>query len=232
MPDPIETLLVVAAENEATAVAGLFETTNPRDALSGPITRLSRSVWVLQTGIGKANAASAVARVLATHDVKRAINLGIAGALPGSGLELGQAVIASRSVFADEGVDTPNGFLDCRAMGFPIHEDDDGAGLSPDSELLQRLLSLDLNEFVVATVSTCSGRDDLATRIRRRTGAGAEAMEGAAVMLACKHAGVPAAEIRVISNTTGDRESQQWDIGPSLKRLGELAQQISDIRFD
>lgn len=231
MPDCIETLLVVAAENEVTAVGALFDAGDVQDASDGSLYRISSSVWVLQTGIGKANAAARVARVLARNTVKRVVNLGIAGALPGSGLELGQTILASKSVFADEGVETTNGFLDCRAMGFPLYKGDDSTGLLPSQHLRERLHGLVSVEVVIATVSTCSGRDDLATRIRRRTGAGAECMEGAAVMLACRHANVPAAEIRVISNTTGDRESQEWAIRPAMTRLGEIAKQISDIDF-
>jgi len=232
MPDSIEILLVLAADSEVTAACRMFDARVPADAKGGAEFRVSPSVWVLQTGIGKANAAARVAHTLARTKVQRVINLGVAGSLPGSGLDLGQAVLASRSIFADEGVDTPNGFLDCKAMGFPIYQDDDGTGISPDQELLASLQVLGLSEVVVATVSTCSGRDELATRIRRRTGASAEAMEGAAVMLACKHAGVPAAEIRIISNTTGDRESQTWDIGLAMTRLGAIAHQLSDINFD
>ena len=229
MPDTIETLLVIAADSEVTAACRLFDAKVSADAQSGAEFRVSPSVWVLQTGIGKANAAARVARVLATTQVARVINLGVAGSLPSSGLHIGQAIIASRSVFADEGLDTPNGFIDGKAMGFPIYQEDDGAGLPPDQELADRLGYLDLSEAVVATVSTCSGRDELATQIRRRTGAAAEAMEGAAAMLACRYAQVPAAEIRVISNTTGDRDAQIWDIGLALTRLGELSRRLSDI---
>ena len=232
MPDSIEMLLVLAADSEVTAACRLFDAKAPADAQSGAAFRVSSSVWVLQTGIGKANAAARVAQTLATTKVQRVINIGVAGSLPGSGLDLGQAILASRSVFADEGIDTPGGFLDCKAMGFPIYQDDDGAGISPDQELLAKLQSLGLSEVVVATVSTCSGRDALAMRVRRRTGAAAEGMEGAAAMLACHHAGVPAAEIRIISNTTGDRESQTWDIGLAMTRLGELSFQLSDIDFN
>jgi futalosine hydrolase len=232
MPDSIETLLVVAAESEATAACSLFELTLPKDAQPGTLFRISSSVWVLLTGIGKANASAMVARTLAMSPPKRVINIGIAGALPEGGLEIGDVITASRSIFADEGVDTPNGFLDCRAIGFPIYRNDDGAGLPPDQELRAKLKRLNLTEVGVATVSTCSGRDALATRIRRRTGAAAEAMEGAAVLLACQHACVPAAELRVISNTTGDRDAQVWDIGLALDTLAKVALQISDIDFD
>lgn len=232
MDDPIETLLVLAAENEVTAVRQAFDCATEGQAHTGPAIRLSDTLWTLQSGIGKANAAARTAWVLATNRPRRVISLGIAGALPEGGLAIGDAVLASRSVFADEGVETADGFLDCRAMGFPIYEGDDGTGTPPDQVLREALLPLVDGERVIATVSTCSGRDELAHRIRRRTGAAAECMEGASVMLACLHAGVPGAEIRVISNTTGDRKAQVWDIGRAMERLGAVALALSELDFD
>ncbi|RNC82526.1 MAG: futalosine hydrolase [Phycisphaera sp.] len=232
MGDSIETLLVLAAANEVTAVSHAFDDRLAMDVPEGTPIRLSELLWTIQSGIGKSNAAAKTAAVLATNPPKRVISLGIAGALPGGGLQIGDAVLASRSVFADEGVDTPAGFIDCRSMGFPIYAGDDGEGLPPDQAVRDRLLPVLDGERVVATVSVCSGRDDLAERIRRRTGASAESMEGAAVLLACMHAGVPAAEVRVISNTAGDREHQIWDIGRAMARLGEVARSFSDIDFD
>ena len=231
MGESIETLLVLAAANEVTAVHRAFEFGSSADAPEGVPQRLTDLIWIMQSGIGKANAAARTAAILATNPPERVICLGIAGALPGSGLEIGDAVLASKSVFADEGVDTPDGFLDCRSLGFPLYQGDDGEGLPPDLAIRDRVLPLLDGERVVATVSTCSGRDELAERVRRRTGASAECMEGASVLLACLHAGVPAAEVRVVSNTTGDRESQAWDIGRSLARLGEVARAFSDIEF-
>ena len=47
-----------------------------------------------------------------------------------------------------------------------------------------------------------------------------EAMEGAAVVHAAARQGAGAIELRVISNTTGDREKQQWGLEEALKALG------------
>lgn len=232
MGDSIETLLVLAAANEVTAVTHAFDDRLDADVPVGIPVRLSELLWIMRSGIGKSNAAARTAAVLATNPPNRVINLGIAGVLPGGGLQIGDAVLASRSVFADEGVDAPDGFIDCRSMGFPMFPGDESEGLSPNQEVRDRLLPVLDGERVVATVSTCSGRNDLAERIRRRTGASAESMEGAAVLLACLHAGVPGAEVRVISNTTGDREHQVWDIGRAMTRLGEIARSFSDIDFN
>ena len=54
-----------------------------------------------------------------------------------------------------------------------------------------------------ATGAQCSGTEAAAREIVRRTGAVAEAMEGAAVVHAARRLGTAGIELRVISNTTG-----------------------------
>ena len=58
-----------------------------------------------------------------------------------------------------------------------------------------------------------------------RTGAIAEAMEGGAVGVSAARVGggVWFSELRVISNTTGDRAGQRWDLSRALARLSETA---------
>ncbi len=48
-------------------------------------------------------------------------------------------------------------------------------------------------------------------------------MEGAAVVHAAHRLNLPAIEIRVISNTTGNRDTQQWDITRALQCLREAS---------
>ena len=227
MPTTIQTLLVLASDPETRAVCSACGCRPPPSCWQPVPVR--GGVQIIQTGVGKANAAGAVAWCLGSFAVDRVVNLGLAGSLPGGGLELGEAVLASRSVFADEGVDTPEGFLSVDGMGFPLYEGDDGRGLEPACALAAALRGLVDGERGVATVSTCSGKDELAERVRRRTGSAAEAMEGAAVLLVCRRLGVPAAEIRVVSNTTGDRPNQKWAIGPALDRLGAVARSIVEL---
>jgi futalosine hydrolase len=78
----------------------------------------------------------------------------------------------------------------------------------------------------IATVSTCSGTDELARAVAARTRACVEAMEGAAIAHALARLPgprIPFCEIRVVSNTTGDRSKQQWDIRGSLVKLSDVA---------
>lgn len=219
-------LIVVAAPAEArAALRGLgipaeesIQEWNRLDA--GPLADL------VLTGVGKANAAGAVARVLEPGRHALVINFGVAGALPmpgGPGSHLafaagiGSVHAASTCVFADEGVETPGAFLDVAAMGFPM------AGLTgpgvPTDPTLTAALGVLGRVAPIATVSTCSGTDALARRTAERTSALVEGMEGAAVALAAHRFQVPMGEVRVVSNTTGDREKQEWALRPALEVL-------------
>ncbi|MBC7834116.1 MAG: futalosine hydrolase [Phycisphaerales bacterium] len=235
------TLLVVAAPAEAAAVlrglraeTGLAERpwelhqvrcADPAHPIRGPID-------LIVTGIGKTNAAGAVGRVLDAARHHRVLSLGVAGALPGSGLALGAVVAATASVYADEGVSTPDGFLECAAIGFPLGPPPiAGSAIMCSPATIALLAAAADVQGPIATVSTCSGTDELAALVRSRTGALAEAMEGAAVgqvvarVNALAQASGAAAppiefgELRVISNTTGDRKGQTWAIKPALARL-------------
>lgn len=223
-------LIAVAAPKEADAILrGLGAPhVRPEPWRAAPI---GRRFELLLTGVGKANACAAVARALETGQTSIVVNIGIGGALPDAGLDLLDVVAATSSVFADEGMAAPEGFQDIASMGFAPFP---GGGMAwpADSEALQAAEHIVDTSGLIATVSTCSATDALASDIRSRTGAVAEAMEGAAAALAVAQvnrltgATVPFLELRVISNTTGDRDAQRWDLRGSLERLAELASEL------
>ncbi len=173
---------------------------------------------VLVTGIGRVNAAAAVTRAIIAADqaVTGVVNIGIAGALPDGGLAIGDLIVGRASVYAEEGLITPSGFQTMDEMGFTLGPVTSNA-ITPPTAWLDALR--DAQQGFIATVATCSGTNDAAVQVAARTGARAEAMEGAAVLHAAALAGLPAVEIRAISNTTGDRGNQQWDVAAALRTL-------------
>ena len=215
-------MLVVAAPAEARAVlSGLGGDPALAERAWEPH-RVGERFSVVVSGIGKANAAGAAAHALPRGaEAGAVLSVGVAGALPGSGLRLGDVVAATASVFADEGIETPQGFRDCAAMGFPLGTFP-GSAVPLDGRLAEALALTADALGPVATVSTCSGTAALAEQVRRRTGAIAEAMEGAAVALVAARVGLPAGELRVISNTTGDRPTQVWDLRRALVVLNTV----------
>lgn len=221
-------MLVVAAPAEARAVlAGIGAPPgDPASDVSGPwvLSDPAPGFQLLLTGVGKANAAAGVARFLNPQAHGAILNVGIGGSLPG-GPALGSLVAATASIYADEGLQAPDGFTDCAALGFPLGPFA-GSSVPGDPGLLQFFGPLTDLAAAVATVSTCSGTDALAGAVASRTGAVAEAMEGAAVGHVASRLGVPFIEVRSISNTTGNRGAQRWEIRSALGAITRLIGQI------
>ena len=227
-------LLAVAAPKEVHAVlAGLaaahFE---PAAWTLHPV---SDRFDLAMTGIGKVNAAAAVARLLDPSRHAAVLSLGIAGTLPAGPAQpadparIGRVIVATACVYADEGLETSSEFLDCAALGFPLGPFA-GSAVPVEPALAAALgtLAAEPGDTLgpIATVSTCSGTDARAATVRARTGASAEAMEGAAIAHAAARLGFPAGEVRVISNTTGNRAAQIWDLPRSLARLRAVAARL------
>jgi len=242
MPGPLSSLLqrrtiliVVAAPGEAAAIrtglrlGGSPAPSNPcATPPNWPLSALTTNIDLLETGVGKVNAAAAVALRADPDRHALILNLGIAGALlPLEALPLGSAVLATSSAYADEGILTPTGFQTIPDMGFPLGPFA-GTQIPAHPALLAGLTPLAHMTGAIATVSTCSGTDSHAASMRDRTSAIAEAMEGAAIAhtLARLHPAIPFAEMRIISNSTGDRARQCWDIPLAFRKLAELTAAI------
>lgn len=219
-------LIAVASPGEAAAVLVGFgikhEAAHEHAQRRWEVQHVGDRFDLLVTDIGKANAAAAVALAYDPRHHGAIINLGIAGVLPGSGMELVKSVIADRSISADDGIATPRGFVPCARMNFPLGPFPE-TGVPPDPKLFERLRPVCDASGAIATVSTCSGTDAHAHGIAGLTGAALEAMEGAAIGQVAARLGVPFAEIRITSNTTGDRDRQVWVMVKALNKLAQTA---------
>ena len=241
-------LLVVAAESEARAVRGAFDVPDPDPVpASYTLERLSDGVDLIVTGVGKAQAAGGVTWAFDPVSHQGVLSIGIGGVLPAgssqSRPEIGEAVLAPASVFGDEGLRAPDGFRSLAELGFPPGSREGGFGVSTDGNAGEgmpchpawrdALGSACDRTGIIATVSACSGTDAGARDSVERTGAGAENMEGAAVAAALSRRPLNGrgrlrfAEIRVISNTTGDRANQVWELPRALDRLGAVASEAA-----
>ncbi len=229
----VEVLAVFGVVCTQRQVPGLWT----RSGVCGPVRVGSMrysGVDLIHTGVSKANAAGAVVAGMDASTDGLVLSIGIAGALPDSrgvfALVPGSTVVGERCVFADEGLVTADGYQDLATMGFAI-DPECGAAFPCDSRVVEAFESAGALRGDIATVSICSGTDALAAEIARRTGAIAETMEGAAVALACKRLGVAFCEVRAISNYTGDRSKQQWDIRGALHSLAGLLGRVI-VRVD
>ncbi|HIJ86492.1 MAG TPA: futalosine hydrolase [Desulfuromonadales bacterium] len=178
-------------------------------------------VIVCAGGIGKINAAAATSVMIERFQPRLVINTGCAGAYPGSGLAIGNLVVADEEVLADEGVVVEDGWKDLRYMDLPSI-DQNGQNcynVLPLSRLAsEKALQLadscgvSLMRGRSATVSTCSGTRDSAAELSLRWNALIENMEGAAVVQVCLRSGIECLEIRGISNLVEERDMRAWDI--------------------
>jgi futalosine hydrolase len=166
-----------------------------------------RQVAIVETGVGPVNAAFAVTRALLAARPAMVIACGVGGAYPASGLTIGDVVCAESETYGDLGAESPAGFLDMQALGFPVID-----GSPP----LYNRLPLDLfpapRRAPFVTCSTCTGTDAQARAIVARTGGAVESMEGAAIVHVARLLRVPVGEIRGISNIAGLRDRDSWRI--------------------
>ncbi|HET6481395.1 MAG TPA: futalosine hydrolase, partial [Actinoplanes sp.] len=149
----------------------------------------------------------------ATGHYRAVISAGIAGGFPGRA-PVGALVLGTRSIAADLGAETPDGFLSVEELGFG------SSVLSADPRLLESLRSAlpDAVAGDVLTLATVTGTAGTAERLATRfPQAVAEAMEGYGVAVAA--AGLPFAEVRAISNPIGPRDRAAWRLKEAFGAL-------------
>lgn len=164
-----------------------------------------QAVRLVETGVGPVNAAFALTRALTDAPASGLIICGVGGAYRASGLQPGDVVCAASETYGDLGADSPDGFLDMQALGFPV--------VAGDPPIFN---TLPLDIFPLArrvgfvTCATCTGTDEKADDIQARTGGAVESMEGAALVHVARMMGVPVGEVRGISNIAGRRDRGSW----------------------
>lgn len=162
---------------------------------------------VVVTGVGAVNAAIALTRFLEREGARAVVSCGIGGAYPGSGLELATAVWAASERYGDLGANSAHGFLDMEALGFPVI-----AGPPPLFNRIPLTLQPAGPGLPFVTVNTCTGDDAAARALAARTGGAVESMEGAAIAHVAALYGIPAGEVRGISNPVGNRDRAAWRV--------------------
>lgn len=172
---------------------------------------------LIHCGIGQINMAIQLTQLLSTYQPDEALLCGCGGSYPASGLKNGDIALATTETFSDLGVSTNSQFIPLANLDLPQERQ-----LAPpvkqtftlDQTLLNRAQKA-LPEAACgpfSTVNSCSGYPELSLELERRSGAICESMEGAAAAQVCEKFNVPLLELRGISNPTGTRDPQQWNI--------------------
>jgi len=146
-------------------------------------------------GIGPVEAAVATARAIALDPPAGVLHVGVAGA---KGITPGRVVIGSEAVYCD------------LVAGIPVMQ-----RLAPDPEFL-RVAEEALPHAVALAIGTTATVDG---PCGSNPGIRVEGMEGFAVLRACELAGVPAVEVRAISNEIGEGDRARWQITRGIDTL-------------
>jgi futalosine hydrolase len=163
------------------------------------------AVAIVRTGVGAVNAAYAATLFLSKSGAREVVVCGVAGAYPSSGLRVGDVVCAESECYGDLGATSPSGFLDMKALGFPVVD-----GPNPlFNELPMQIFPVPRRARFV-TMTSCTGTDHDARAIETRTGGAVESMEGAAIAHIAHLHGVRVGEVRGISNIVTDRDPGAW----------------------
>lgn len=180
-------------------------------------------------GVGKVASAVRCAELLRERDRWRAVLLfGVAGAFPARHrgdappVGVGGLAVVQRDQLADEGVTTPDGFLDLGAMQLG----DVGPFVADPRLAAAAAERLDAPLVTGATVSSCSGTDERSAQLCERSGAHVETMEGAAVAYVCRRFELPLLQVRAISNWTGDRDRGEWNLGRAVDAVQQAVRAL------
>ncbi len=152
--------------------------------------------WMtLCCGVGPVDAAIHTALALERHHPRAVVHVGIAGARRATGLVPPQLVVGTESVYCD--LTVPERFAPHR--------------LAADGRLLE----------AACRALPAAARRAIATSgaVGRTSGCEVEAMEGFAVLRACALAGVPAIEVRAISNEIEQSDRAVWQFDEAFAAI-------------
>jgi len=176
---------------------------------------------MLVTGVGPVEAAAATSRALATSKPDILINAGIGGGFRGRAA-VGDAFAIETDHLAELGLED----------GSPIPPLPGGVRLvektDSDRELIERCASIGARIGSAITVSTITTSDARAQMLADRFEAEVEAMEGFAALRSAAVAGIPALELRGVSNLVGARERSGWDFEAGARAVAMLLDRFLD----
>jgi futalosine hydrolase len=186
----------------------------------------SAAVDVHAVGVGPAAAAAGTAWLLARQPgYSCVVSAGIGGGFADR-IDLGGVALATASVAADLGAESPDGYLPLDELGFgTVRYPCDPALLAALREALPGAVT-----GAVLTVSTVTGSEARAAALAaRHPDAVAEGMEGSGVAAAAALAGTGFAELRAVSNPVGPRDRSAWRIPQALAALTSAASALGRL---
>ncbi|PIH59649.1 futalosine hydrolase [Paenibacillus sp. LK1] len=225
--------VIAAGVGPASAAAGTAAALAFASAAAGANALAQGSAAPSEPDAAQASAASSRPGPLAGTGLTPAYTLvvsaGIGGGFPGRA-DVGSLVVADAMVAADLGSQTPDGFLSVDELGFG------SSRVAADGVLAARLrhelqrAGLAVSGGTAVTVSTATGTAETAAELLHRVpDSSAEGMEGFGVATAAQQFGVPALELRAISNAVGPRDRDAWRIKDALDALQAASSILREV---
>ena len=216
------TLLVFASRQE---FSFFFKNISVVVASSTPAL-IEPSVDAAVAGVGVVDFSANLARFFAQKKYEKAFLLGICGAYPNSGLQLGDVVRVDSEVIADMGAQSREGHF--IPWGTLVSKETRYKGASPRD---LPLCLAKIPETAGGTVNCCTGTQYLGTRRESTFQTQVESMEGAAFFAVCKAFGVSGYQFRAVSNMASDRDESAWKVADALAALKtQVLDQLLDCR--
>ncbi|MCX6382189.1 MAG: hypothetical protein NT023_22385 [Armatimonadetes bacterium] len=183
---------------------------------TSPFAQVGEQAFLL-TGVGIPPTLANLFTLLPSLHPERILDIGIAGAYPNSGLQIGDVVMGTSEVYGDVGFELPEPpyfqtIADSRFAGslyaepFPL-------------ERFEEWITPTLYWGRGVTVNTCTGSERIGLLRESGFQASFETMEGAAVAQVARQFGIPVCEIRAISNIASTRDMRFENIRHALINL-------------
>ncbi|BDE05669.1 Futalosine hydrolase [Vulcanimicrobium alpinum] len=180
-------------------------------------------VDVVAVGVGPVEAAAGTARALAGKRYRAVVNAGIGGGFRDR-CAVGDAVIVDVEHYVELGLEDGSAFALPGGLALARTADADAVLLAAARARLARARVL-----TGVTSATVTSSDARAAALGARYGAGVESMEGFAVLRAAIDAGVPAIELRGVSNVVGDRATNQWNFRAGAAAAAATTATLLDV---
>jgi len=158
------------------------------------------SARLLVCGVGPVEAAIATAKEIIKERPQAVINVGLAGARRGSGIDVLDVVVGTEAIYCD------------------LYPRFSTTRLAADPALLEAARSAlpDAHFLPVGTTAAVGGSSNVSV----------EAMEGFSVLRAAQLAAIPALELRVISNEVEEPSRANWRIDDGLFTLSVVTRRL------
>lgn len=214
----MKVLLVSATEAEIQVFSELIERFEPAVP------------WEIQLcicGVGMVPAALNLGLTLSRVRPDLVLNVGIGGAID-TALMPGELVWVEEDSFFGFGADSPHGFLSAFELGLvPADEFPFQAGRLKASLLPLPLQNQPIRSVKGITVQTVHGDEAGIAKLKAiEPTASVESMEGAAILYTAARMGVPALQLRAISNYVEIRDKSKWDIFLAIRNLNQFLQSV------